>query len=771
VCLFIGLPTKLTAQQGRMLELAWNAPSDEPLSYKLYYGPASGEYSRSIAVGSQTTYVLGPLAPGTYFVAVTAINSAGTESAYSNEVHTTIDPMPAICSRVTFDDPIPAGSPGDPITGVFQGIDFGEDGWKWSGPYGSAASNSIYFDSEFGDSRSFRFTVPRVLAAVTVFAPSGGALSVTDDSGQSMQAEIRPGVLQIIPTGWKTQSNRVSVTAAAGPELALDEIRCGDAGIAAESDNTPPLISNPRVSAVTSNAAVIKWTTDRPADSRASMGSASHFGLTAADARLVLEHSLAFSDLVADSEYRFRASSRSASGAIADSDEIAFKTAPAVAQFIPQTTLRTPAFIQTPPGRSSNEQNTHLSLVNAAQSQEQVWLRGYDANGTLLQGANILNPTWLSLGPGELRKANVAELFGERLGGSSWDGWIQVDSSSPLIFGQGAISESNPVELHASGLDSFIFPELGRGNPTEIRILNPSSVPATVLLSLQGAPIQENSSVERTIAPGTLLAEHLHSLFGNVNAEGSQVLRGVATQPVISLGVVKATSRGPQSLPAAEEPKETMKLYGPLYLAGDGWQSQITVINHDPVEAIARVDLYDASGTPVDSREHAVAGRSKLRLAHFELFVATAQAFRGYVRVTSSGPRLSGSVSIAHGQQDQLSITLPLAPSSGKSAVFLEASSTRDWYTSLAVLNPGAAPAPVLMELFDASGNRVGTAQLEIAPNACDARLLTEYFPQLTGMDFPLGYVNVHSGNPLSFLALRGKTDSSALSPLPAHIR
>lgn len=79
-------------------DLAWDAPTTNAdgtlladlAGYKIYYGNASGSYSEAVTVGAVTNYVLTDLAPGTYYIAVTAYNSAGAESDYSNEVTKTV---------------------------------------------------------------------------------------------------------------------------------------------------------------------------------------------------------------------------------------------------------------------------------------------------------------------------------------------------------------------------------------------------------------------------------------------------------------------------------------------------------------------------------------------------------------------------------------------------------------------------------------------------------------------------------------------------------
>jgi hypothetical protein len=81
--------------------LDWLAPSENtdgsPLTdlqgYKLHYGKAKQTYTDAIDIkGSGVqSYVVDNLPAGTYYFAVTAVNSAGAESAYSSEVTATLN--------------------------------------------------------------------------------------------------------------------------------------------------------------------------------------------------------------------------------------------------------------------------------------------------------------------------------------------------------------------------------------------------------------------------------------------------------------------------------------------------------------------------------------------------------------------------------------------------------------------------------------------------------------------------------------------------------
>jgi hypothetical protein len=80
--------------------LTWMPPTENedgtPLTnlagYKIYWGPASRDYLNTVAIQNPgiTTYVVENLVPGTYFFAISSLNSLGAESAYSNEAVNTL---------------------------------------------------------------------------------------------------------------------------------------------------------------------------------------------------------------------------------------------------------------------------------------------------------------------------------------------------------------------------------------------------------------------------------------------------------------------------------------------------------------------------------------------------------------------------------------------------------------------------------------------------------------------------------------------------------
>lgn len=86
----------LSLFQSASVGISWIANTETDIAgYKVYYGNASGNYTQSIDVGPVINFVVTGLTPGqTYYFAVTAYNTSGVESTFSNEIFTTISLLP-----------------------------------------------------------------------------------------------------------------------------------------------------------------------------------------------------------------------------------------------------------------------------------------------------------------------------------------------------------------------------------------------------------------------------------------------------------------------------------------------------------------------------------------------------------------------------------------------------------------------------------------------------------------------------------------------------
>jgi hypothetical protein len=83
-CLLLALTPAIAGD----LKIVWQSNYEPDLAgYFVYYGGHSGLYNYRLAVGRQTEYTIRGLKAGeTYFIAVTAVDTAGNESTFSEQI-------------------------------------------------------------------------------------------------------------------------------------------------------------------------------------------------------------------------------------------------------------------------------------------------------------------------------------------------------------------------------------------------------------------------------------------------------------------------------------------------------------------------------------------------------------------------------------------------------------------------------------------------------------------------------------------------------------
>lgn len=171
------------------VQLTWTAPTlnangstlNDLAGYKVYYGLATGIYTDPIPVGLSTNYMLSGLAEGVqYYIAVTAYDTDGNESTFSNEVR-----FPNNVLVANFTATPTSGSA--PLAVTFTSTSTGNPtAWAWNFDDGST-SNQPTITHTFTGPRTYNVTL-------TV---SAGSLSntVTKPITVAQQPTASPGLV------------------------------------------------------------------------------------------------------------------------------------------------------------------------------------------------------------------------------------------------------------------------------------------------------------------------------------------------------------------------------------------------------------------------------------------------------------------------------------------------------------------------------------------------------------------------------------------------
>lgn len=261
-------------------DLTWDANTEADLAgYKVYYGTSSRSYGAPIDVGNQTSYSVTGLGSQTYYFAVTAYNTSGAESGYSNEVSKSFsDTTAPTLSTITV-----AG-----ITSTGATI-------SWTTNEASTSQVEYGLTAAYGSSSALDSTL--------VTSHSRALSSLTPSTTYHYRVLSRDAAGNLATSGDGT------FTTSAAP------------------DTTPPAISGIATANISNNAGTVSWTTNEPSDTQIQYGTTTSYGSsTTRNTAMVTSHSQQITGLLPSTLYHFRVLSRDSAGNLATSGDHTFTT-------------------------------------------------------------------------------------------------------------------------------------------------------------------------------------------------------------------------------------------------------------------------------------------------------------------------------------------------------------------------------------------------------------------------------------------------------------
>ena len=235
----------------------------------------------------------------TYYFAVKAENGVGAESAVTNSNGQYVAP-----------DPTPPSAP--------AAVRDGTGAFDWVFTYSSVTLSANWdtsIDAESGITKYW----------YAIGTSAGGAdVATWTNNATNTSVTVNDLVLSIGSTYYFTVKAENGV---GGQSTATNS----NGQYVVENWSTPPypVISGISVSGITTNSAVISWTTDRPATSQVNYGRTTSYGkYTMEDSALVTEHSVTLTGLTPAAGYHYRVISREGSGFETISNDGIFTTKP-----------------------------------------------------------------------------------------------------------------------------------------------------------------------------------------------------------------------------------------------------------------------------------------------------------------------------------------------------------------------------------------------------------------------------------------------------------
>jgi hypothetical protein len=421
------------------VSLAWDASTSPNISgYNVYIGASSRSYNAPVPIGNQTTYTVTGLPAGTYYFTVTAFDINDNESDYSNEVSQTI-----VSSSSDIEVPQLSYVSSSSITNsgvtIFWITDEVADTrveYGITAGYGNTTAvnssmvtthtqslagltaNTLYHyrvlskdaAGNLAVSGDYTFTTAAsqtidirapMIGSVTSSSITGNSATISWATDEAADTLVEYGITTSYGSsssnsamGWYHSRFLTGLTAnvlyhyrVTSKDAAGNQKVSGDYTFAAitVSDTSAPQYSNVSSSGITSNGAMISWTTNEASDTQVEYGITTGYGSsTSLNSFMATSHSQALTGLASNSLYHYRVKSRDAANNLVPSGDYTFRTNTTslaiVSINIPKTTDKSATITWITNGPADSEVDYWVDSSSSRKSA----LRIYTTNHTLV---------------------------------------------------------------------------------------------------------------------------------------------------------------------------------------------------------------------------------------------------------------------------------------------------------------------------------------------------------------------------------------------------
>jgi len=514
-------------------------------------------------------------------------------------------------------------------------------------------------------------------------------------------------------------------------------------------------------------SAYISWTTTIQATARVEYGTTLNYGnMTPVDDYTSIPHTFYLSGLTPGTLYHFRVRSAPPDGEFVSSDDLTFVT-PAASLFYPRVSLDQDSF-------------TSMALTDPERSSPTIDLTAFDSDGSTVRGNGITNPLTQTLASGAQLAAIEYQIYGSGLSNLTTEGWGQIDSSANSVEGfyltfNGTLTYMDGANFAAAPLNSLILPENGTQSFTKLFLANTAGAAAGVTIELVAADGTVRNSFSTTLSShAAYFADLASGIFPGGGADPSDYFRVTSTRGIVGFEYLGNPSSDVAVLSGQDTGAGATSLYSPQFVLGGPWRSTLSVVNLDSISGNATLKWIGDDGAQIGStRTVNLNPNGKVYVSDPSFFLGSSvpppSVTEGYVQITSSGIRLSGSVVFSDAARGAFMTALPLVRELRKSQVLSHVASNDTYFTGIAIMNPNTVNATVTIELFTSSGSLAKSVTRVIPAGHRTSELITQYFPDQVGQDWHSGYVRVTSDNVVACFGVFGTQNLSVLAAIPAQ--
>ena len=400
---------------------------------------------------------------------------------------------------------------------------------------------------------------------------------------------------------------------------------------------------------------------------------------------------------------------------------------------------------------------TGIAVVNTdTTSGVSVTLTSYRNDGTSSSPVSLAVPA----------KGQISKLSSELFGSTSSDGgWVKVAVNRPGI--KGFFLSFDPVLNTMDGgpfmnrpVNDFVLPDLRNA---EVSLVNPGSSAIEVTLKVIGDAGAE-------LASPTVVQIPANGRYVARMDTPDSYLRATSSQMFVASEQFGTAGRSTNFLDGLIADTGARFLYSPQYVVGGGYTSKLTLINLENLQTTVSLSWFRNNGANVAGNVQVVLpplGRTTIVDADRFAVAVPDSGLDGYLFVSSSITRITGTVQFGDSVESKFQTTLPLVSTPYTETIYAHVAQNSAYFTGVAIINGNSGPANVTISMFNTSGVQVGSGQRTIAPNARISELLSQIDPQLPQLNG--GYFKVTAARPVYSFAVFGTNSLSVLAAIPAQ--
>ncbi len=328
---------------------------------------------------------------------------------------------------------------------------------------------------------------------------------------------------------------------------------------------------------------------------------------------------------------------------------------------------------------------------------------------------------------------------------------LNADPGSLAPVGSALFTYTNPsgILVSQAGVAGVVPFNSGRifvdqaGTFTGLALANPSSSSASISLSLRDPSGSELLQSSLSLPPHQHTAVYVHQLFPNLPDNFTGSLSFSSNQPLAAITLRESRNAYNEplytTLPVINlsSPPSSLPLVFPQIAAGDGYSTQLVLLNTSSSPASGSISFTDSSGNPLTLRlNNSSASSFPYLISPNGTFKATLDSPSsltvGYATVSPdpSSPSPSGTAifQFFHNNSIVTEAGVAASPPTSNARIFVD---NIDTFTGLALANTSSQTAPVRFLLLDRFGNLISSSSRPMPPHGHIAIFAHQLFPNL----------------------------------------